>query len=99
MTPGAPDVQSPHDVPGSSPAIYRERVVVRRRRAKSQRRHQHRSWTARASRRRIIRAFVVYTGVLVLMALGLYFGLSRQEVSPAEGSLKKTAVALSVHRA
>src|SRR6188508_745781 len=59
MTPGAPDVESPHDVPASTPAIYRERVVVRRRRGRSRRRPQHRSWRARASRRRIIRAFVV----------------------------------------
>jgi hypothetical protein len=81
------------------PEIYRERVVVRRRRGRSRRPHRHRSWTARASRRKIIRAFVVCTGVLVLMALGLYFGLSRQELAPAEGSLKKTAFAMSAHHA
>lgn len=99
MTPGAPDVESPRDVPAAVPAIRRERTVVRRRRARSRRHHQHRSWTARASRRKIIRAFVVCTGVLVLMALGLYFGLSRQEVAPAEGSLQRRAVAVSEHRA
>ena len=85
MTPGAPDVESPRDVSTAVPAIRRERVVVRRRRAHS-RRHHRQEWTARASRRKVVRAFVVCAGVLVLMALGLYFGLSRQEVAPAEGS-------------
>jgi hypothetical protein len=98
MTPGAPDVESPRDVSTAVTAIHRERVVVRRRRARS-RRHHHRNWTARASHRKVIRAFLVCTGVLVLMALGLYFGLSRQEVAPAEGALQKSAVAMSEHRA
>ena len=99
MTPGVPDVESPQDVSTTVPAVHRERVVVRRRRGRSRRHHEHRNWTARASRRKMIRAFVVCTGVLVLMALGLYFGLSRQELAPAEGSLKKTAVAMSAHHA
>jgi hypothetical protein len=30
--------------------------------------------------------FMVCAGVLVLMGLGLYFGLSRQEVAPAESA-------------
>jgi hypothetical protein len=97
MTEGAPDVESPQDVSRVLPEIRRERVVVRRRRARN--RHHHRvSWSARASRRKIVRAFVVCAGVLVLMALGLYFGLSRQEMAPAEGSLHRHAVALSTVR-
>jgi hypothetical protein len=94
MTEGAPDVESPQDVSRVPPEIRRERVVVRRRRAHS-RRHHRVSWSARVSRRKIIRAFVVCTGVLVLMALAIYFGLSRQDVAPAEGSLHRPVVALS----
>ena len=36
---------------------------------------------------------------LASAALGLYFGLSRQEVAPAEGALQKSAVAMSEDRA
>ena len=99
MTPGAPHVESPRDVPTAVPEIRRERVVVRRRRARSRRHHHRVSWSARASRRKVVRAFFVCTGVLVLMALGLYLGLSRQEMAPAEGSMNKSAVALSTVRA
>ena len=85
MTPGAPDVDSPQDVPIAVPSVRRERVVVRRRRAHSRHRTGGR-WTARASRRRTLRAVVVCAGVLVLMAIGLYFSLARQEVPPVEGA-------------
>jgi len=96
MTPGSPDVESPQDVSTVVPEIRRERVVVRRRRARTGHRHRHRlTWTARASRRKVIRAFVVCTGVLVLMALALYFGLSRQQMAPADSSLQQIAVGLS----
>jgi hypothetical protein len=44
----------------------------------------------------VLRAFVVCAGVLVLMAVGLYFGLSRQEVPPAEGVLPAPAPATAV---
>jgi transcriptional regulator GlxA family with amidase domain len=67
---------------------YRERVVGRRRRSS---RHRHnRQWVAR-SRRRYLRTFVVCTGVLLLMAVGLYFGLAHQEVAPTDGSLRAPA--------
>jgi hypothetical protein len=92
MTPGAPDVQSPRDVSTVVPEIRRERVVVRRRRAHS-RHHQRAKWSARASRRKVIRAFVVCTSVLVLMAIGLYLGLSRQDRAPAEGSRRGPTIA------
>jgi hypothetical protein len=99
MTPGAPDVESPRDVSTVVPEIRRERVVVRRRRARGSHHHHHRvSWSARASRRKVVRAFLVCIGVLVLMTLGLYYGLSRQEVAPAEGSAHRPAVAMSTVR-
>jgi hypothetical protein len=86
MAYGAPEVDRPQeDAPIVVPDIRRERVVVRRRRARG-RHHKRGVWTARASRRRVVRAIVVCATVLVLMALGLYYGLSRQESAPAEGS-------------
>ena len=86
MAYGAPEVDSPQeDAPIVVPDIHRERVVVRRRRARG-RHHKRGVWTARASRRKAVRAILVCATVLVLMALGLYYGLSRQESAPAEGS-------------
>lgn len=83
------DVESPGDVSVATSELYRERVTVRRRRSRSRGHHHHRvSWTARANRRRAIRVFVLCVGVLVLMGLGLYFGLARQNSAPAESSLK-----------
>jgi hypothetical protein len=75
------DVDSPPDVPAATPELHRERmerVSVRRRRSKS-RRHKHVSWTARASSRGALRAFLVCVSVLALMGLGLYLGLSRPD--------------------
>lgn len=77
------DVDSPPDVLAAPPELRRERgqrVSVRRRRSRSHRRH-HGSWTP-ASRRRTLRAFLVCVGVLVLMALGLYLGLSHENAAP-----------------
>jgi len=96
MTPGEPlagssqeaVVEAPVAVPGR-----RERVVVRRRRPHSRRRTGQ--WTARRSRRRMIRAAVLCAGVLLLMAVGLYLGLSRQEIAPAESRLHAPMLALS----
>jgi hypothetical protein len=62
----------------------RERVVVRKRRPRGP--HRSRNWSARASRRRAMRNAVVCVGVLLLMAAGLYLGLSRQENVPGEGA-------------
>jgi hypothetical protein len=72
-------------IPDNFPERYRERVVVRRRRSGK---HRHsRKWSARTARRRVLRTFAVCTGVLLLMALGLYFGLARQETAaPADGA-------------
>jgi hypothetical protein len=65
-------------------ALQRERVSVRRRRSKRGR--SARQWSARTSRRRLFRTLAVSTGVLLLMALGLYFGLAHNDVSPSVGS-------------
>ena len=91
MTPGAPDVDSPQDVSIAVPEVRRERVVVRRRRAQSRHRTGGR-WTARTSRRKAFRAFAVCTGILVLMAVGLYFGLERHELPPTGGSRRVPAI-------
>ena len=92
MSPGVPDVESPQDVPITVPELRRERVVVRRRRAHSRHRRSG-QWAARTSRRKTLRAFAVCAGVLVLMAVGLYFSLARQEIPPAESSLSIPAIA------
>jgi hypothetical protein len=64
---------------------HRQGHVVRRRRARGS--HTNRRWVAARSRRRILRTAAVCTGVLLLMALGLYWGLSRQDGgSPVGGS-------------
>jgi len=100
MAYGAPEVDSPQDDSLIVPEIRRERVVVRRRRSRNHRhKHKHVAWTVRASRRRAVRAIVVCTGVLVLMALGLYYGLSKQATAPAESSVSPHMIAPSGHRA
>jgi hypothetical protein len=96
MAQGAPEVDSPQDAPIFVPEIRRERVVVRRRRARG-RHHKRGVWTARASRRKAIRAVVVCASVLVLMALGIYYGLSKQEISPAESSHHPSPIAAARH--
>ena len=80
-----PDVVSEHGAP------IRERVVVRKRR--SRKAHRSRSWSARSSRRRMVRNFLVCTGVLLLMAGAVYMGLSRQEGAAVEGSVIPVTVA------
>jgi len=80
-----PVVDARTDIPIAVAEPRRERVVVRRRRARGPRRHRP-TWSVRVSRQRAIRMFMVCAGVLVLMGLGLYFGLSRQEVAPAESA-------------
>jgi hypothetical protein len=53
----------------------REVVVVRRRRSKL---HRSRNWVGKLSPRRSLRLAAVSAGVLLLMAGGLYLGLSWQ---------------------
>jgi len=81
----ASETDSPRDVvPVAMPELRRERVervAVRRRRSRSHRSRKV-SWTP-AARRGALRAFLVCVGVLVLMGLGLYLGLSGQSAGPA----------------
>lgn len=76
------DIADVVSVPG---AAVRERVAVRKRRSRKP--HNSRHWAARVSRRRAVRNFLVCTAVLLVMALGVYLGLARQDVAPVEGSL------------
>lgn len=75
MTPVAPDVASSQDVPTAVPQIRRDRVVVRRRRSRGPR-HNGTDWAARRSFRKVFRAVLACVTVLVVMSLGLYFGLA-----------------------
>ena len=84
MSPGAPNVDSPQDVSIPVPELRRERVAVRRRRAHS-RRHVGGRWVARTSRRKVLRVVAVCAGILVLMAVGLYFGLERLPADSSRG--------------
>jgi hypothetical protein len=79
---------------GSSAHATDPRVIVtRRRRARRVRQHGRR-WVAARSRKRMLRTTVVCATVLLLMAVGLYFGLSRQDVArPEEGVLPRPVAA------
>jgi hypothetical protein len=69
-------------------AGQRRQVTVRRRRPRKGARRDDR-WIVARSRTRIFRTAAVCTGVLLLMALSLYFGLSRQEAAPGgEGATR-----------
>ena len=93
MIGGEPLAGSSEEAPVVVPTAHRERVVVRSRRAHSRQRSGQ--WTARRSRRKILRAAFVCTGVLLLMAVGLYLGLSRQDTMPAESRLQGPMLAAS----
>ena len=60
----------------------RLRAVARRRLEQ----RQTAKWFGNRARREKMRTVAVCLGTLLLMALGLYFGLSRQEASPVEGA-------------
>jgi hypothetical protein len=93
MPPGAPDVDSPQDVSIPVAAVRRERVVVRRRRRAHSRHRTGGRWSARTSRRNVLRAFAVCAGILVLMAVGLYLGLEHQELLPSGRLRRNPAIA------
>ena len=61
----------------ASQSLRRERITVRRRRPRTN--PDPRQWVAARSRQRRARMVALSTGFLLLMALGLYYGLSRQE--------------------
>ena len=80
----ASETDSPPDVPGATLELRRERVervTVRRGRSRSHRNRKV-SWTP-AARRGALQAFLVCVGVLVVMGIGLYLGLSGESASPA----------------
>lgn len=93
MTNGHPSVDIEAMVSPAVPEIGREQVRVRRRRARAGH-HGSRDgasgrWVAASrARRRAMRTFVLCASVLLLMAVGLYFGLAHQEsAAPAEGAV------------
>jgi hypothetical protein len=92
--PGAGSTSSDTAIPEVTPERYRQRVVVRRRRPGKHRRAPQ--WSARRGRKHLLRTFAVSAGVLLIMALALYFGLARQEAAaPADGAshAKRTLIA------
>jgi len=72
-----PVVEVLEEIAVAAPERRRERVVVRRRRAK--RRHRPPGPTGAVSRRGAGRIFLVCTGVLLLMAVAVYFSLVRRD--------------------
>jgi hypothetical protein len=75
------------------PVPERERITVRRRRA----RQGHRpgpKWGAPRSRKQLIRTFALCAGALLVMAIGLYWGLSHQSAGPgaSRGVVSATVV-------
>jgi hypothetical protein len=71
------------------PDLQRERISVRRRRARQGDHRRSAKWVATRSRRRVVQTFALCAGVLLLMAVGLYFGLAHQEnAAPAEGAAR-----------
>ncbi len=87
MTDGQPNTGGSVVTPTIAPAFQPEQGSVRRRRSRRARRGAHRSgrWVVR-TRNRWMRTFALCAGVLLLMALGLYFGLAHQEAAPSEGA-------------
>lgn len=78
-------------VHNSGVTLRRHGTAVRRRRAK--RAPQAGRWIVARSRKRMLRTAAVCTGVLLLMAVGLYLSLSRQESAPAgDGATKFSPV-------
>jgi hypothetical protein len=95
MTHGHPSADMEAVVPPAVPGLGRERVTVRHRRARQGRSPSRGQWvTPSRSRRRAVRTFALCTGVLLLMAIGLYFGLARQEnaAPPAHEAIRVGAV-------
>jgi hypothetical protein len=69
----------------------RVRAVARRRIARG----QTAKWVGNRSRRKKIHTLAVCVGTLLLMAIGLYFGLSRQEATgPVESVAPMAAVVI-----
>ena len=98
MTNGHPSADIEAMVSPIVPEIGREQLRVRRRRARAGHHGSRGSASARwvaasRSRRRAVRTFVLCASVLLLMAVGLYFGLAHQEnAAPVEGAVRVGAL-------
>jgi len=80
MTDGKRDAEGVLGSTSDSHELHRERVRVRRRRP----RHvtEARRQVETRARQRRARIVALSTGLLLLMVLGLYYGLSRQDTRP-----------------
>jgi hypothetical protein len=86
--------RSGRTVPRFTLEELRERAIARRRRTRQNRR-QSAKWVVNRSRREKVRTLAVCAGALLLMALGLYFGLAHQEgSSPVESVAPVGAVSI-----
>jgi hypothetical protein len=87
MMDGQPNPGGNLATPAAAPALQHEPVSVRRRRARRGHQSGRRTgrWVVR-SRNRWVRTVALCTGVLLLMAIGLYFGLAHQESAPSDGA-------------
>jgi hypothetical protein len=96
MTDGRTDGQmnagSDGTVASVVPTSERERITVRRRRARQGHR-QGPKWGAARSRKQLVRTFALCAGALLVMAIGLYFGLSHQE-SLGPGAARSVGVGM-----
>jgi hypothetical protein len=94
MTDGRPSANTEVMVSRAVAEVSRDRGTVRRRRARQGHQRSTGRWVAASrSRRRAVRAFALSAGVLLLMAIGLYFGLERQEhAPPAEGAARSSVL-------
>jgi hypothetical protein len=96
MTNGQPSVDSGRSGSGTITPFalekLRERVVARRRLEQ----RQTAQWFVNRSRREKVRTAAVCAGALLLMALGLYFGLARQEAPPSVEGAAPAGAARSV---
>jgi hypothetical protein len=89
MMDGQPNSGGEVAVPRAAPE--HARGSVRRRRARRGHHSEHRTGRRVVrSRNRWVRTLALCTGVLLLMALGLYFGLARQESAPSDGAARQS---------
>jgi len=90
MTNGQSSVGSQEAAPAPV-QVLRARATARRRRARKERRETA-NWVIARSRRQKVRTLAVCAGTLLLMALGLYFGLAHQgNTGPFESATPRVA--------
>ena len=71
---------------GGEPGVHRPGFVGRRRHTRRVR--QVGDWLPNRSRKQVWKTAAVCTGVLVLMAVGLYLGLSHQDAQGLPGAVR-----------